>query len=255
MFAGCGSTPKQADKPAETKTAGKKEGVEADAEKMAILDWSGRADGEAAQPKWMRPLLRGNGGPYCSEYGISETYANHKWMVCAARNASRESAQAISEADMMLAVAQEMSTSILGTVGSSLSDGQKDAVRAVCTASSAQITGVGKRGEFWRKIKLTDDKGYDNTVYDYYTFYSCPRSKYNELLNMYLIELLKSKGLDETTVNAIKKNAQQILDDAQEQSERVEQQKERELKAQLAHEETVRTQSGMNPALAALLSQ
>lgn len=43
LFAGCGSTPKQADKPAETKTAGKKEGVEADAEKMTILDWSGRA--------------------------------------------------------------------------------------------------------------------------------------------------------------------------------------------------------------------
>lgn len=237
VMAGCGSAPKAEESSLKQgQSTPDANNVSADADEMKILDWYGRADGEVAQPKWMRPLLRGNGNAYCSEYGISEEYANHKWLVSSQRNASMSLSQALSESEVMFAVAQEMSTSILGTVGEELNDGQKDAVRNVCASTKATLTGIGKRGEYWRKVKIGDV-----TAYDYYTIYSCPRSVYNQLLNTYMIELLQSKGLDEAAVNTIKKNAQQILDDAEEQSDRVERQKERELTAQLSHEESVRS--------------
>ena len=64
--------------------------------------------------------------------------------------------------------------------------------------------------------------------------------EYNKLLNIYMIELLKSKDLDEATVSALKQNAQQILNNAQRIDEKQQLAKEREWKAQLVHEQTER---------------
>ena len=55
-----------------------------------------------------------------------------------------------------------------------------------------------------------------------------------------MIELLKSKDLDEATVSVLKQNAQQILNNAQKIDNQHQLAKEREWKAQLIHEQTER---------------
>lgn len=208
------------------------------ARKTQIIDWQDRTIGAKVNPEWLLSITRGNGNLYVNMYGISSEYANHKWFCSSAQDSSLANAQTIAETEVLYALAAEMANTVNATAGSNLSDGQKDAIRTICSkVNNVTLNGIGNRGSYWQLERTTDEYGNTRNLYNYYALYSCPRATYNQLLNIYLIDLLRSKDLDETTVNAIKQNAQQILNDAQEQSERVEKAKDREWKAQLIHEQ------------------
>lgn len=243
---GCGTTKAvvatvQEVKPEKSAKVGDENNTNVSAVKTTIIDWQDRTIGAKVNPEWLISMIHGNGNKYLAQYGMSEEYTDNKWIPSSAQDASKDNAEAIAESEVEFAVASEMSLAVNATVGANLSDGQKDAIRTVCANTSATLTGIGKRGSYWQLEETEDAYGNTKKLYNYYVFYSCPKAKYNELLNVYLISLLQSKGLDEKTINEIKTHAQQILDDAQEQSDRVEAQKDRELRAQLSHEETTRT--------------
>ncbi|MCR4736460.1 MAG: hypothetical protein K5829_15800 [Treponema sp.] len=211
------------------------------ARKSVIVDWQDRTIGAKVNPEWLQSIVRGNGNLYVQMYGLSDEYANHKWFTRGAQHRALASAQTIAEAEVLQAVAQEMANTVNSSMGSNLTDGQKDAIRTICSkVNNVPLTGVGNRGSYWQLERTTDEYGNTVNVYNYYAIYSCPRDVYNRLLNVYMLSLLKSKDLPEDAGNEIKKHAQEILNDAQEQSERVELAKEREWKAQLVHEETER---------------
>lgn len=226
-----------------------------------IIDWQDRTIGARVNPEWLLSIVRGNGNLYVQTFGISEQYANHKWFCSSAQNASQAVAQTLAETDVLYALASEMANTVNATVGQSLSDGQKDAVRTVCSkVSNVQLTGVGLRGTYWQLERTTDEYGNTQNLYNWYSLYSMPRDRYNALLNLYLVELLQSRDLDMETINAIRGSAQQILSDAQSQTEREELAKEREYKAQLFHEQadlqrereiTLRTQANATAQAAA----
>lgn len=255
--------------------------VDVAARKTKIVDWQDRTIGAKVNPEWLLSIVRGNGNLYIQMYGLSDEYATHKWFCSSAQDRSLANAQTIAETDVLYSLASEMANTVNATVGQTLTDGQKDAVRTVCSkVNNVKLNGVGERGSYWQLERTTDEYGNTVNLYNYYALFSCSRAKYNELLNIYMVELLKSKELDKATINAIAGNAQEILNDAASQSEKEEKAKEREYKAQLqheqnelqlslAHEETIRSQSQtaasavgeiattaagvMSPALAALI--
>ena len=211
------------------------------ARKTVIVDWQDRTIGAKVNPEWLLSIVRGNGNLYTQMYGLSDEYANHKWFVRGAQDRALANAQTIAESEIIQAVAQEMANTVNSTIGTDLPDGPKDAIRSICSkVNNVSLNGIGNRGSYWQLERTTDEYGNTVNMYNYYAIYSCTRETYNRLLNVYLIELLKSKDLPEDAGNEIKKHAQEILNDAQEQSERVELAKEREWKAQLVHEETER---------------
>lgn len=227
--------------------------VSVSARKTRIVDWQDRTIGAKVNPEWLLSIVRGNGNLYVQMYGISDEYASHKWFCSAAQDRSLANAQTIAETEVLYALASEMANTVNATVGQTLTDGQKDAIRTVCSkVNNVKLTGIGNRGSYWQLERTTDEYGNTANMYNYYALYSCSRTNYNNLLNIYMVELLKSKELDKATVNAIAGNAQQILNDAASQSEKEEKAKEREYKAQLLHEqnelflareETIRSQS------------
>ena len=211
------------------------------ARKTVIVDWQDRTIGAKVNPEWLLSLVRGNGDKYIQMYGISDQYANHKWIVSGAQDRSLANAQTLAEVESLYALAQEMANTVNATIGENLTDGQKDAIRTICAkVNNVTTTGYAPRGSYWQLERTTDEYGNTVNMYNYYAIYSCSREKYNQLLNTYLVELLRNKDLPEEAASEIKKHAQEILNDAQEKSERIELAKEREWKAQLVHEETER---------------
>ena len=230
------------------------------ARKTLIVDWQDRTIGAKVDPEWLIGIVRGNGSKYVDMYGLSSEYASHKWFCSSAQDASKEAAQTIAETEVLYALAAEMANTVNATVGSNLTDGQKDAVRTICSkVNNVKLTGVGNRGSYWQLEKTTDEYGNTKTLYNWYALYSCSRSTYNQLLQVYLVELLKSKDLDKTTINAIAQSAQQIIDDAQSYEAKVEEAKIREWKAQriqeqnaiaMEHEKTLQAQAASNAEIA-----
>lgn len=202
-----------------------------------IIDWQDRTIGAPVNPSWLKSLVKGNANQFLIENGIADEYANHKWFTYGVQNASLATAENIARGEILAAIAEEMSTAI-NSSNQVISQEQKEAVRQICASTRATITGVGFRNSYWQKEQTTDAYGNMVQVYNYYAFYSCPLSTYNELLNTYMIELLQNKGLDEHVKQSIAQQAQQILDDANVQSEKVEAQREREFKERLAYEQT-----------------
>ncbi len=231
-----------------------------DANKTVIVDWQDRTIGAKVNPEWLIGITKGNGNKFMDMYGLSSEYANHKWFCSSAQNVSKDVAQTLAETEVLYALGTEMANTINATVGSNLTDGQKEAVRTICSkVNNVQLTGVGNRGSYWQLEKTTDDYGNTSKVYNWYAVYSCSRNTYNRLLNIYLVEILKSKDLDKDSVNAIAKQAQEILDDAQKQDEQIENAKLREYKAQLIyeqnkiameHEKTLQAQAASNAEIA-----
>lgn len=211
------------------------------ARETKIVDWQDRTIGAKVNPEWLLSIVRGNGNLYCQMYGISEEYANHKWFVVSASHRALANAQTEAENEVLQRLGQEMANTVNSTIGTNLTDGQKDSIRTICSkVNNVKLTGVAPRGTYWQLERTKDEYGNIENRYNYYALYSCDRKIYNQLLNTYMIELLKSKDLDPTAANEIKKHAQEILNDAQEQSARMEKAKEREWKMQLVHEETLR---------------
>ena len=211
------------------------------ARETKIVDWQDRTIGAKVNPEWLLSIVRGNGNLYCQMYGISEEYANHKWFVVSASNRALANAQTEAENEVLQRLGQEMANTVNSTIGTNLTDGQKDSIRTICSkVNNVKLTGVAPRGTYWQLERTKDEYGNIENRYNYYALYSCDRKIYNQLLNTYMIELLKSKDLDPTAANEISKHAQEILNDAQEQSARMEKAKEREWKMQLVHEETLR---------------
>lgn len=242
VLASCGSTKEAASSSTEVSkeisASMDENNTSVAARKTQIIDWQNRTIGAKVNPEWLLSITQGNGTKYVDMYGLSKEYANHKWFCSSAQNASKDVAQAIAESDVLYALASEMANTVNSTLGNTISDGEKDAIRTVCSkVNNVKLTGIGNRGSYWQLELTTDEYGNTQRVYNYYAVYSCSRSIYNQLLNVYMVELLKSKELDEKTVNTIAQNAQQILNDAQEQSERVEKAKEREWVSEIVHEE------------------
>lgn len=232
----------------------------ADAKKTVIIDWQDRTIGAKVNPEWLIGITKGNGNKFIDMYGLSSEYTNHKWFCSSAQDASKDVAQTLAETEVLNALGSEMSNTINSTIGSNLTDGQKEAVRTICSkVNNVQLTGIGNRGSYWQLEKTTDEYGNTSKVYNWYAIYSCSRDTYNQLLNIYLVEILKSKDLDKDSVNAIAKQAQEILDDAQKQDEQIEEAKLREYKAQLIyeqnkiameHEKTLQAQAASNAEVA-----
>ncbi len=211
------------------------------ARKTEIIDWQDRTIGAKVNPEWLLGITRGNGNMYVQMYGLSGEYANHKWFVSSAQNRTLANAETIAQTEIFYNLASEMANTINATIGTNLSNGQKDAIRTICSkVNNVTLNGVGNRGSYWQLERTTDEYGNTVNMYNYYALYSCDPATYNKLLNVYVIELLKSKELDEATVSAIKQNAQQILNNAQKIDEQHQLAKEREWKAQLVHEQTQR---------------
>ena len=258
------------------------------ARKTVIVDWQDRTIGAKVNPEWLLSMKNGNGSKYVAMYGLSDQYANHKWFVSSAQNRVLANAQTEAETEVLQRLGQEMANTINSTIGTKINDAQKDSIRTICSkVNNVTLTGIGERGTYWQLEQTEDEYGNVQNLYNFYACYSCPVETYNNLLNIYLINLLKSNDLDETSVNEIKKHAQEILNDAQERSARTEEAKKREwinelnyeeTKRIMAREETLRTQSEnfakaasnaaaftslnmenagnavMNPALAALIN-
>ena len=240
LFVGCVSTGTNSELKEIRGNSGENN-TNVEARKTVIVDWQDRTIGAKVNPEWLLKIVHGNGNLYVQTFGLSDELANHKWMVSSAQNRSLANAQTIAEAEVLQKIGQEMANTVNSTIGSNISDGQKDAIRTICSkVNNVSLNGVGNRGSYWQLERITDEYGNTVNVYNYYALYSCSRETYNRLLNTYLVELLKSKDMDENTGSEIKKHAQEILNDAQEQSARVELAKEREWKAQLVHEETER---------------
>ena len=243
ILVGCGSTNNvtTSNVSAEVKASASENNTSVQARETKIVDWQDRTIGAKVNPEWLLGIVRGNGNLYVQMYGLNDEYANHKWFTVSAQNRALANAQTEAETEVLQRLGQEMANTINSTIGTNLSDGQKDSVRNICSkVNNVKLTGIGERGTYWQLERTKDEYGNVQNLYNFYVIYSCDRSTYNKLLNTYMIELLKSKELDETAVSAIKQNAQQILNDAQEQSARVEKAKEREWKMQLVHEETER---------------
>lgn len=241
MMTSCGTTSNVGGVAPETRARADENNTEIAARKTKIVDWQDRTIGAKVNPEWLLSLVRGNGNMYTQMYGISDEYANHKWFVSSAQNRSMANAQTEAETEVLQRLAQEMANTINSTIGTNLTDGQKDSVRTICSkVNNVTLTGVGERGTYWQLERTTDEYGNTVNVYNFYALYSCSREEYNQLLNAYMIALLKSKDLDPTAANEITSHAQQILNDAKEQSERVEKNKDREWKMQLVHEQTAR---------------
>ncbi|WP_294431100.1 hypothetical protein [uncultured Treponema sp.] len=211
------------------------------ARKTEIIDWQDRTIGAKVNPEWLLGITRGNGNMYVQMYGLSNEYANHKWFVSSAQNRTLANAETIAQTEIYYNLAAEMANTINATVGTNLTNGQKDAIRTICSkVNNVTLTGVGNRGSYWQLERTADEYGNIVNLYNYYAIYSCDSATYNMLLNVYMIDLLKSKDLDEATVNVLKQNAQQILNNAQKIDEQHQLAKEREWKAQLVHEQTQR---------------
>lgn len=211
------------------------------ARKTVIVDWQDRTIGAKVNPEWLLGIVRGNGNKYVQMYGLNDEYANHKWFVSSNQNRSLAVAETAAQTDVLYNLASEMANTINATIGSNLTAGQKDAVRTICAkVNNVTLNGVGNRGSYWQLERTTDEYGNTVNLYNYYALYSCSLQTYNKLLNTYLIELLKSKDLDEATVDVIKANALQILEDAQRLDEKYQLAKEREWKSQLIEEQTKR---------------
>ena len=236
---GCASTSKTSKEVSkEVRSSNVENNVSVQARKTVIVDWQDRSAGAKVNPEWLLGITRGNGDLYIRMYGISDEYANHKWFVRSAQNRVKDVAQTIAETEVLFGIGQEMANTINATIGTALNNNQKDVIRNVCSkVNNVSISGVGNRGSYWQLEITTDEYGNTANMYNYYAIYSCTYDTYNKLLNMYMINLLKSNELDEESVSAIKKNAQEILNDAKEKSEHVEKAKEREWKTQLIHEQ------------------
>lgn len=211
--------------------------TDVNARKTVIVDWQDRTIGAKVNPEWLLSITRGNGSKYVETYGLTNTYANHKWFCSAAQDESLAVAQTVAQTDVAYNLASDMANTINATLGQTLNDGQKDAVRTICSKVNVTLNGVAERGSYWQLEKTEDEYGNVATVYNYYSLQSMSNAKYNELLQIYLVELLKSKDLDETSVNAIAANAQAILDNVAEQNERMEEAKQREYELQILHEQ------------------
>ena len=247
LMTSCGSTKNAAGTASsgnvaqEAKGSAKENNTAVAARETKIVDWQDRTIGAKVNPEWLLSIVRGNGNLYCQMYGISEEYANHKWFVVSASNRALANAQTEAENEVLQRLGQEMANTVNSTIGTKLTDGQKDSIRTICAkVKNVTLNGVGERGTYWQLERTKDEYGNVENRYNFYALYSCDRAIYNQLLNTYMIELLKSKDLDPTAVSEIKKHAQEILNDAQEQSARMEKAKEREWKMQFVHEETLR---------------
>ena len=239
---GCGSTKVAAPAPETApRTTADENNVGIQARETKVVDWQDRTIGAKVNPEWLLNMVRGNGNMYVQMYGLSDEFANHKWFVCSAQNQALANAQTEAETEVLQRLAQEMANTVNSTIGTNLTDGQKDSIRTICSkVKNVTLNGVGERGTYWQLERTKDEYGNVRNLYNFYALYSCSREKYNQLLNLYLIELLKSKELDAGAVNEIKGHAQEILNDAQSHDEKVEKAKEREWKAQLVHEQTER---------------
>lgn len=243
MVTGCASKPVSESKEISknVRASATENNTEVIARNTKIIDWQDRTIGAKVNPEWLLGIVRGNGTKYVQMYGLTDEYSNHKWFVSSAQNSSLANAQTIAETEVVYRLAAEMANTINATVGTNLSDGQKDAIRTICAkVQNVTLTGVGNRGSYWQLERTTDEYGNERDAYNYYALYSCDSATYNKLLNIYMINLLKSNELDEETVSAVKKNAQEILNASQRVDEREQLKKEREWKAQLVHEQTER---------------
>lgn len=243
MATGCASKPVSESKEISknVRASATENNTEVIARNTKIIDWQDRTIGAKVNPEWLLGIVRGNGTKYVQMYGLTDEYSNHKWFVSSAQNSSLANAQTIAETEVVYRLAAEMANTINATVGTNLSDGQKAAIRTICAkVQNVTLTGVGNRGSYWQLERTTDEYGNERDAYNYYALYSCDSATYNKLLNIYMINLLKSNELDEETVSAVKKNAQEILNASQRVDEREQLKKEREWKAQLVHEQTER---------------
>lgn len=240
-LAGCGTTSKVAEtKPEPVQKSNDEANVDVQAYHTVIVDWQDRTIGAKRNPEWLLSLAKGNGNLYVDMNGLAD-YANDKWFVSSAQDRVLKTAETVADMEILLRVGQEMANTVNATIGANLSDGQKDTVRTICSkVNNVTLNDVGKRGSYWQLEKTTDEYGNSVKMYNFYSIYSCSKQKYNQLLNTYLIALLKSKELDINSVNEIKSHAQEILNDAQQNDDEQALKKEREWKSQLIHEQTER---------------
>lgn len=246
VMTGCESTPspeatmgrlaRTADIPSENNTV-------VDAYQTRIVNWDGKIDGESPNPTWLRTMRRSNGRMYAQAYGLDEVYGTHHWFTATAESPSLATAETLAAANVLMAVAQEMFTTVSASLGSQVNGGQRAAISNVCAQTDATLTGVGRRGQFWRQVETVDDNGNQTREYYYYIFYSCDELTYQNLLAVYMRALLNDRGLDEETVNVISRNRQKIIQDALDRSEERGIEKERELIRQRDEYYTQRTLS------------
>ncbi len=250
LFSSCLTT-KEEDKMQDEAQAAKIENdnnVSQSAYKTEIVDWDGRTLGEPRNPSWLKKLIRGNANEYCDAYGLEASKTRKFIIPTGAYDVNLENARNEANLQVAYAVGKEMAMHINAVMGSDLTDGQKDQVQTICSRVNVDITGLRLEGEYWQLEKTTDDRGNITKKYLAYAFYSMSKSKYNELLNLYLVDLLRSKDIDRTAVNEIKSKAVEILEDAQKTDERMERRKAEEQQRLLAQYDLAQTLSNNETA-------
>lgn len=262
----CASAPKTGDAtPVATAPISSKDQVntKVDAYETKIVDWQDKGLGMKSNPEWLISLaVYKNPSKFLDMSGMADAYPNHHWFCVGVQNASKNTALELMNMEVLTNIAQEMYVSIQKKVGSSLTDGQKTAVANACMEVRADISGVGQRTTYWQLEKTTDEYGNTTRLYNYYGVYSCSLDKWNELQNIYFIQLLQNQGLEEKAKAIIKKEVANILKDGQEEQKKMverahqelredekealakeEREAERALKEALAIQETERTKS------------
>lgn len=278
LLAGCGTTGKVTTQVGDSqvtvetqnqtnKNAGANN-VATNARRKVILEWSGQENGEPAVPAWLKTMRHGNGTAYCAEYGLTETATRKFITPSCAMDVNLDNALNTAQAEVALAVGEEMLMDINSVVSSKLTDGQRENLRSVVIKSITSVSGLKHEGDFWQLIQRTDSHGNTTETYYAYVFYSMRPRDYNTQLNACLINILKSQGVDPEVVDAVKAGANEIVEKSQRQDAAAEAAKERAQQLALADYQTKQAEaastaivaasdavSSISPALAELLSQ
>lgn len=238
------------------------------ARRKVILEWSGQENGEPAVPTWLKTMRHGNGAAYCAEFGLTQSATRKFITPSCAMDVNLDNALNTAQAEVALAVGEEMLMDINSVVSSKLTDGQRENLRSVVIKSITTVSGLRREGDFWQLIQKTDSHGNTTETYYAYVFYSMRPQDYNTQLNTCLVNVLKSQGVDPEVVDAVKAGAREIIENSQRQDAKVEADKERAQQIALADYETKQIQAessaitaasnavtSISPALAELLSQ
>ncbi|MEE1182135.1 MAG: hypothetical protein UHY90_07765 [Treponema sp.] len=215
----CGSTPSTADAVPKSANVAAANNTGVSAQRIEFLQWQEQEFGDPAQPAWLRTLAYGNPNQYITANIGEGDKANElrarKWIVPSmGTSLNRETALNNARLQAMQAIGTEMSVSINGSLGNSVSDQGKSTIAKFCAETSAKLTGLREDGTYWYYVKITDATGNSEYQYRGYVFYTLDPKDYQEQVAYYMLNLLNDPRLPEDVRKALMDKKLGIIQDA-----------------------------------------
>jgi hypothetical protein len=162
--------------------------VDTQPRRAAILDWGNRNLGEDPVPLWLKPLIKGNGGPVKSEFGV-DSGARVKYSI--AQRPNRDEARV--QAGLLFAaqIANELKTYVMTAAAQTLNEGQIDIIEEITTATKVSITGSERVADFWQLVETEDPAArVKNQEYIYYVVWAMPQDIWTTLTRKYVNDVI-----------------------------------------------------------------